>query len=138
MADETKNDSEILDELKGIKSQLMANTNTVAINTGQVIELRNEINNFLVETTGTRMAREHKEIAQLELELEKVNKMIEVAKTPPGATPKMSTSQKIRLELQKGKINWNAVWQTAAQAAAATVAVVGVWQIIKLLAANAP
>jgi len=138
MVNDMKIDTTVIDELRGIKSQLAVNTNTVAINTAQIIDLRNEINNFLAETTGTRMAREHKEIAQLELELEKVNKMIEVAKTSPGQTPKMSTSQKIRMELQKGRIDWNAVRQTAVQAAAASIVIVSVWHIIKWLAANAP
>ena len=125
-----------------LNENIRINTNTLAINTTQIIDLRNELNNFLSETVDVRISREKKELTQLEADMEAMTKKIEAARDMKDNPMRQRTSEKIRAEMAKGKINWLQVRQIAVQAvfAALSVALVGIvfWESIKWLAAHAP
>lgn len=114
--------------------------NTLTVNTQQMIEFRNDFNDSTQEARTYRAVRATAELEELENRRHSAEVRIQTLKGNGTTSEKIQAA--VQKEIKKNSVDWRQVLQVAVQAVVGSLAVgvIGIlfWQVIKILAANAP
>jgi hypothetical protein len=130
----------LINLLAEIKERLDVTTNTLAIQSSQLIELRAEIHDYHLDANTTRVLRNHIEMDQMESDLELLHRRVDLLKGNGNISDKVKAivrsemGDAVATELKKTNIDWVAVRQTAVQAATGAIVIAILWAIIRTLA----
>ena len=134
-------DVELIKFLDGMRKDIEATKATVAVVGQQLIELRNELNDFRQDILSYRSLRAQAEISDLESRTMGTQSRVDILKGGSGGTDER-IKKAVETELKKRGIDWRQVFQIMVQSVMAflAVAVAGVlfWKLVNLLALNSP
>ena len=135
-----KIDFELVKYMDGFRRDLESVKATLAVLAQNVIDLRNDLNDFKGDMLAYRALRAEAEIKELEQRRSSTENRIQTLKL--GGSTDERIAKAVDSAMKKRSIDWMQVGQVTVQAvvAALSVGVVGIlfWKVIGVLAAHAP